>query len=76
MIENVLRELVDVWTWILGLVAGLGLTVSLLIAIILILFLKVTKISSKLRNLENRVISTERDFSLQINQIKSSKDNK
>lgn len=76
MIEKVIAELAEVWMWILSMVAGIGLTVSLLIIVLIYLFLRVTKISSKLRNLENRVISTERDFSLQINKIKSSKDSK
>lgn len=73
MITTLVMEMQEMWNWITGLVAGLGLTVSLLIIVILALFLKTTKISSRLKNLENRVISTERDFSLQINQIKSSK---
>lgn len=76
MIENILQELVDVWTWILSLVAGLGLAVSLLIIVLIFLFLKVAKISSKIRNLENRVLSMDREISLQINKIKSSKDGK
>lgn len=73
MITPLLNEMQEVWGWITGLVAGLGLSVSLLIIVILALSLKTTKISSRLKNLENRVISTERDISLQINQIKSSK---
>ena len=73
MIENVLQELVELWGWILGLVAGLGLTVSLLIIVLIFLFLKVAKISSKVRNLENRLISTERDFSLHFYKEKSSR---
>jgi hypothetical protein len=73
MITPLLNEMQEVWSWITGLVAGLGLTVSLLIIVILALSLKTTKISSRLRNLENRVISMDRDISLQINRIESSK---
>lgn len=73
MIEALVQELVEVWTWIAGLVAGLGLTVSLLIIVLILLSLKVTKLSSKVRNLENRVITTERDFSLHYHKEKSSK---
>lgn len=74
MVQNLVMEIQQVWSWVTSIVAGLGLTVSLLIIVILALFLKLTKISSRLQNLENRVISTERDLSIEITKIKSSKD--
>jgi hypothetical protein len=70
MIHTILTELNEVWGWITGLVAGLGLTVSLLIIAIILLSLKVTKISSRIQNLENRLISTERDFNFEIKKFK------
>ena len=73
MINLLIKEVGELWTWILSVAAGLGVTVSLLIIVLILLSLKVTKISSKVKNLENRLISTERDFSLHFYKDKSSK---
>lgn len=70
MIQLLVTEIAEVWSWITGLVAGLGLTVSLLIIAIILLSLRVTKISSRIQYLENRLISTERDFNFEIKKFK------
>jgi hypothetical protein len=54
----------NLWMWTYGLVAGWGVTVTLLIAALIFLAVKVLKLSQRITNLENRLISAERDYNI------------
>jgi hypothetical protein len=54
----------NLWMWTYGLVAGWGVTVTLLIAALIFLGVKTLKLSQRVTHLENRLITAERDFNL------------
>lgn len=54
----------NLWMWTYGLVAGWGVTVTLLISALIFLAVKVLKLSQRITNLENRLISAERDYNI------------
>ena len=54
----------NLWMWTYGLVAGWGVTVTLLIAALLFLGVKTLKLSQRVTRLENRLISAERDYNI------------
>ena len=54
----------NLWMWTYGLVAGWGVTVTLLIAALIFLGVKVLKLSRRISRLENRLISAERDYNI------------
>lgn len=56
----------DLWFWTYGLVAGWGVTVTLLIAAIIFLGAKVLKLSRRVSRLEDRLIHAERDYNITI----------
>jgi hypothetical protein len=56
----------DLWFWTYSLVAGWGVTVTLLIAAIIFLGVKVLKLTRRIVQLENRLISAERDYNITI----------
>jgi hypothetical protein len=60
----------DLWFWTYGLVAGWGVTVTLLIAAGIFLAVKVLRLSRRVSNLENRLIHAERDYNLTIERWK------
>lgn len=56
----------DLWFWTYGLVAGWGVTVTLLIAAGIFLAIKVLRLSRRVTNLETRLIHAERDYNITI----------
>lgn len=60
----------NLWIWTYGLVAGWGVTVTLLIAALIFLGIKTLKLSQRVTRLENRLISAERDYNITLTQWK------
>lgn len=56
----------DLWFWTYGLVAGWGVTVTLLIAAIIFLAAKMLKLSRRVTQLESRLVHAERDYNLTV----------
>lgn len=56
----------DLWFWTYGLVAGWGVTVTLLIAAIIFLAVKVLRLSQRVTRLETRLVHAERDYNLSV----------
>ena len=56
----------DLWFWTYSLVAGWGVTVTLLIASIIFLAVKVLRMDQKVSKLEERLIHAERDYNITI----------
>ena len=54
----------NLWMWTYGLVAGWGVTVTLLIAALIFLGIKTLRLSQRVSRLENRLISAERDYNI------------
>jgi hypothetical protein len=54
----------NLWMWTYGLVAGWGVTVTLLIAALIFLGVKTLKLSQRVTQLENRLILAERDYNI------------
>jgi hypothetical protein len=62
----------NLWYSIYGLVAGWGLTMSLVIAIVVVLAVRVYRVERRAIQLENRLIQAERDYNLTLEQWKKS----
>jgi len=56
----------DLWFWTYSLVAGWGVTVTLLIAAIIFLGVKVLKLAQRVARLEARLVHAERDYNITI----------
>jgi uncharacterized membrane protein len=54
----------NLWYSIYGLIAGWGLTMTMGIAIIVVLAVRLFRLERRLANLENRLIHAERDYNL------------
>jgi uncharacterized protein (DUF58 family) len=54
----------NLWMWTYGLVAGWGVTFTLLIAAVVFLAVRILKLSRRISNLENRLVHAERDYNI------------
>jgi hypothetical protein len=63
---NILTETINnLWYWTYGIVAGWGLTFTIVVSAIILLAVRHLKLQRKVTSVENRLISLERDFNQQ-----------
>jgi hypothetical protein len=61
----------DLWFWTYGIIAGWGLTFTIIVVAIVLLFIRTINLQRRVDRLENRLITAERDYNLSVNQWKS-----
>ena len=62
----------NLWYSIYSLIAGWGLTMTMIVAIIIVLAVRLFRCERRLAHLENRLVHAERDYNLTLNAIKKS----
>jgi hypothetical protein len=61
----------SLWYWTYGIIAGWGLTFTVVVVAIILLFIRTINLQRRVDRLENRLIHAERDYNLSITQHKS-----
>jgi uncharacterized protein (DUF58 family) len=62
---NILTTAIDnLWWWTYGIIAGWGLTFTLVVAALIILLIRTINLQRRLDRLEARVIADEREYNL------------
>jgi hypothetical protein len=62
---NLLATAIDnLWLWTYGLVAGWGVTFTLVVAALVILLIRTINLQRRVDRLEARIITNEREFNL------------
>jgi hypothetical protein len=54
----------SLWLWTYGIIAGWGLTVTLIIVALVLLLIRTINLQRRVDNLENRIVTNEREFNL------------
>jgi hypothetical protein len=65
-LQTVVAEVSDLWSWMIGIVAGWGLTFTLVVAVLVYAHIRISRLQRKVTQLENRQVLDERDLSLRI----------
>jgi len=68
-IQTVVAEVADLWSWMIGIVAGWGLTFTLVVAALIYAHIRIARLQRKVTQLESRVISEGRDVSLRVGKL-------
>jgi hypothetical protein len=62
---NLLTTAIDsLWWWTYGIIAGWGLTFTLMVVALIILLIRTVNLQQRVDRLENRIITNEREFNL------------
>ena len=62
---NLLTSAIDsLWLWTYGIIAGWGLTLTIMVAALIILLIRTINLQRRLDRLEARVITDEREYNL------------
>jgi len=68
---KILTETIDnLWFWTYGIVAGWGLTVTVVIVALIVLTIRTINLQQRIDTLEARLIHAERDYNLTVNNWK------
>ena len=72
---NTIKILTDgidsLWLWTYGIIAGWGLTFTLVVIAIVLLLIRTINLQRRVDRLEQRLVHAERDYNLTINNSKS-----
>jgi hypothetical protein len=60
----------DLWYWTYGLVAGWGISFTLVVIALVAIVVRLMRAEQKVRHLESRILHAERDYNLTINNWK------
>jgi uncharacterized protein (DUF58 family) len=61
----------DLWFWTYGIIAGWGLTFTLVVAALVLLLIRTINLQRRVDRLESRLVHAERDYNLSVNAWKS-----
>jgi hypothetical protein len=68
-LQAVVTEISDLWSWMIGIVAGWGLTFTLVVAALIYAHVLISRLQRKVTQLENRQVTDGRDLSLRIRNL-------
>ena len=67
---NILHETINnLWYWTYGMVVGWGASFTILLALVILLFIKIIRLNRKINYLEGRVVANERDHNLEMKKV-------
>ena len=61
----------DLWYWTYGIIAGWGLTFTLIVVALIVLLIRTINLQRRVDRLEQRLVHAERDYNLSVNAWKS-----
>jgi len=62
---KLLTDTVDsLWFWTYGIIAGWGLTVTVVVIAIVVLLIRTINLQRRVDRLENRIVTSEREFNM------------
>jgi hypothetical protein len=63
----------SLWLWTYGLVAGWGLTFTMVVIALVITLVRTVHLQERITRLENRIIANDRDTSIRLNKLEKDK---
>lgn len=68
-LQNLVNEVSGLWSWMLGMIAGWGLSFTIVVVALIIAYIRIRRLNTKIKYIENRTTSELRDLSLRIGQL-------
>jgi hypothetical protein len=63
---SIIQETINnLWYWTYGLVVGWGASFTILLALVILLYIKIIRLNRRLSYLQSRVVANERDHNLE-----------
>ena len=67
---SLLNTAIDtLWYWTYGIIVGWGASFTIVVALLIVLFIKIVRTNRRITYLNNRLVSFERDTNITLNKI-------
>ena len=67
---SLLNAAIDtLWYWTYGIIVGWGASFTIMLALVIILFIKIIRLNRRITSINNRLVSFERDTNITLNKI-------
>ena len=67
---SLLNTAIDtLWYWTYGIIVGWGASFTIVVALLIVLFIKIIRLNRRITYLNNRLVSFERDTNITLNKI-------
>jgi hypothetical protein len=67
---SLLNTAIDtLWYWTYGIIVGWGASFTIMLALVIILFIKIIRLNRRINYLNDRLVSFERDTNITLNKI-------
>ena len=64
-----LNEILSLWNWMFGMIAGWGATTTCMIVAIIILWLRMRALRREIASLRNQMVADSRDISIRVRKL-------
>jgi hypothetical protein len=68
-LEQTISEVNGLWDWVVGIIAGWGLTFTLVVVGIVYAHVLIRRLNRKITEMENRLTTEDRDISLRLRKL-------
>jgi len=68
-LQDAVVEINGLWDWVIGMIAGWGLTFTLVVVAIVWAHLRLNQLTRKIKNLENQIVAEDRDLSIRLRKL-------
>jgi uncharacterized membrane protein YciS (DUF1049 family) len=68
-LQDAVVEINGLWDWVIGMIAGWGLTFTLVVIAIVYAHVRLNQLTRKIKSLENQRTANERDLSFRIGKL-------
>jgi hypothetical protein len=68
-LQQVVTEIEGLWDWVIAMMAGWGLTLTLVIAVLIYAHVRINRMNRKIDQLNNNTVAETRDLSLRLRKI-------
>jgi uncharacterized membrane protein YhiD involved in acid resistance len=60
------NEIAGLWSWVVGIIAGWGLTVTAVVAVVIYAHIRINRLKYRVERLNNQLVSETRDLSIRL----------
>ena len=68
-LQQAVTEIEGLWDWVIAMMAGWGLTLTLVIAVLIYAHVRINRLNRKIDQLNNNTVAETRDLSLRLRKI-------
>jgi len=65
-LQTLVGEVNGLWSWIIGIVAGWGLTLSIVVGVLVYAHIRITTLKHKIEQVNNRLVVETRDLCIRL----------